>query len=152
MPSILRSRLALIAMLGAFLIPVGVSSLRGLTHVLTCDEQVQTPFSLVIAENEAPQILSSQVITRDGEGQGLCGGLTVDLSAHETLSGRVAIDVPITNNTRYAWRGTVLFKLGKTTIPLDIGGIPAGGTGSDTVEFTLDPGSYELSGSLLIGP
>ncbi len=152
MPSILRSRVALAAMLGAFLIPVGVSSLRGLTHVLTCDQRVASDFSLVISEGLPPEIISSQVITREGEGEGLCGGLTVDMSAQETAGGRVAIEVPITNHTRYAWRGTVLFKLEDTKIPLDIGSVPAGGTGKDTVEFTLDSGSYELSGSLLIGP
>ena len=152
MPSILRSRVALAAMLGAFLIPVGMSSLRGLTHVLTCDERVATDFSLVISEDLPPEILSSQIITRDGEGEGLCGGLTVDMSARETASGRVAIEVPIKNSTRFAWRGTVLFKLEDTTIPLDIGSVPAGGIGTDTVEFGLDSGSYELSGSLLIGP
>ncbi len=73
MPSGLRSRLALIALLGAFLIPIGMSSLRGLTHVLTCKQSAETPFTLVTVEGLAPQLLSSSRITK-GDEKFLCGG------------------------------------------------------------------------------
>ena len=47
----------MLALLGTFLIPIGTSSLRGLTHVLTCAEDTETPFTVVLKRNEAPAIL-----------------------------------------------------------------------------------------------
>jgi hypothetical protein len=138
-------------MLGAFLIPIGMSSLRGLTHVLTCREQVAAPFTLVVPERGAPTVVSSTIIERGGEG-GLCGGLFVNPQARAESSGTVAMTFPIENRTEYRWHGTVRLLLGKTPLPLGIGEIPAGATESDTVVLPLDPGSHEISGSLLIGP
>ena len=60
--------------------------------------------------------------------------------------------LPITNTSRYLWRGTVELHIDNTSIPVDIGEIPSGRTATDTVDFKLDPGSHELEGSLLIGP
>ena len=151
MPSALRSRIALFALLGAFLIPIGMSSLRGLTHVLTCQDAAETPFSMIIPEDGDPLIQSSTRFER-GEEAGLCGGLTLDLGARVTDDEKIAFEVPITNNTKFGWRGTVKLELGKTSIPVDIGSIAAGDTETDTVEFDLDPGTFELNGSLLIGP
>lgn len=54
MPSILKSRIALVALIGVFLIPIMSSSLRGLTHVLTCEGSVETPFSVVVEEGTDP--------------------------------------------------------------------------------------------------
>ena len=50
MPSILKSRIAIVALLAVFLIPVGTSSLRGLTHVLTCEAEVEKPFSVIFED------------------------------------------------------------------------------------------------------
>jgi hypothetical protein len=150
-PSILRSRIALVVMLGAFLIPIGMSSLRGLTHVLTCRQQVASPFTLIVPDRGAPTVVSSTIIERGGEA-GLCGGLFVNPQARAETSGRVAMTLPIENRTKYRWQGTVRLVLGKTTIPIGIGEVPAGATESDTVVLRLDPGSHEISGSLLIGP
>lgn len=163
MPSILRGRLSLAVLLATMLIPVGVSSLRGLTHILTCNETVATPFALVIEPEEEPTVISATTIERGEEEVAepskaaavsgrLCGGLSVDLAATTAGPGRVVMDVPITNHTEFPWQGTVLFRVGKTPIPIDIGRIEPGETGSDTVDFSLGPGDHEVSGTLLIGP
>lgn len=150
-PSILRSRAALAVMLGAFLIPIGMSSLRGLTHVLTCDEEVTTPFTLIVPERGEPTVVSSSVIER-GQESGLCGGLFVNPQAQAEGPRQVAMILPIENRTDFPWQGTVKLVLGDITVPVGIGEIPAGETESDTVHLDLDPGSHEISGSLLIGP
>ena len=150
MPSILRSRAALVALLGAFLIPIGMSSLRGLTHVLTCRDRVRTPFTLLIPEEGAPEAVTSKRIHREsGE---ICGGLSLELGSRVAGERRLEMDVPITNQSRYPWQGTVQLLLDDTAIPVDIGEIPAGETETDTITFDLDPGTHEVTGSLLIGP
>ena len=151
MPSALRSRLALFALLGAFLIPIGMSSLRGLTHVLTCKESAATPFTLITPENEEPQLLSSSRISVDDE-EFLCGGLSLNMGARAQGPGKVDMILPITNHSEYLWQGTVTLVVGNTSIPADIGSIPAGETRTDTLALTLDPGETEVNGSLLIGP
>lgn len=151
MPSILRSRIALFVMLGAFLIPVATSSLRGLTHILTCRENTEAPFSVVIPERGDPVVTTSTRLRR-GEEEGLCGGLTVDLGARLSSEGKLAMVVPITNNTDEHWLGTVQLRLDDLSIPVNIGGIPPGETAQDVVTISLDPGTHEVSGSLLIGP
>jgi hypothetical protein len=155
MPSILRSRLALFAMLGAFLIPIAMSSLRGLTHVLTCKEASATPFTLMLFEDQDPLFLSSTRIEADDE-EFLCsdgsGGLTLNMGAKTLDDGGVAMVLPITNHSEHVWRGTVTLQVAGTSIPASIGEIPAGETATDTLELNLDPGTTEVDGQLLIGP
>lgn len=151
MPPALRSRIALVVLLGTFLIPIGTSSLRGLTHVLTCDEQAEIPFTLIVPEEGDPVIVSSRAITRD-EPEGVCGGLVLDMGVGPGKPGRVVLRLPITNKTEFDWQGTVRLQLGDTAIPVEIGEIKAGETGEDTVEVRVDPGEIEVDGSLLIGP
>ena len=151
MPSGLRSRLAMIALLAAFLIPLGTSSLRGLTHVLTCRDEAEIPFTLITPERGDPVIVSSTTITR-GEPEGVCGGLVLDMQVGPAGPGRVELVLPITNRTEFDWRGTVRLKLGGTTIPVDIGEIKHGSTATDTIEVKVRPGQLELQGSLLLGP
>src|SRR3546814_7832459 len=50
MPSALRAQVALVGLLAVLLIPIGTSSLRGLTHILTCQDDSATPFSVVVPE------------------------------------------------------------------------------------------------------
>ena len=153
MPPILRSRLALFALLGAFLIPIGMSSMRGLTHVLACEEQAKQPFTVVVNPVGEPEVLSSTRITRGNEkAERLCGGLTLDLEARTGGQGKVTLVVPVTNHTEFLWRGTVTLVIGKTPIPVNIGEIPSGETAVDEVDLKLDPGTLEVNGSLLIGP
>lgn len=151
MPAALRSRVALIVLLGVFLIPIGTSSLRGLTHVLTCDEPAELPFTLVVPEQGDPVIVSSRVLVR-GEPAGVCGGLVLDLGVSPAGPGRVDLRLPITNQTEFDWQGTVRLEIGGTVLPVEIGEIKAGATGEDTLRVKVDPGQIELGGSLLIGP
>ncbi len=138
-------------LLGAFLIPIATSSLRGLTHLLTCRDEAEIPFTLVVPEDGQPVIVSSNVIVRD-EPVGVCGGLVLDMGVGPSEPGRVLLRLPITNHTDYDWQGSVSLRLGSTVIPVDIGEIKAGRTGIDTVKVKVDPGEIEVDGSLLIGP
>lgn len=151
MPASLRQRLALVALLGVFLIPIGTSSLRGLTHLLTCQEAAQVPFSVQLSENGEASMASSSVIER-GVDPTLCGGLTLDLAASGGTDGLVTMTVPITNATDRQWQGTVQLSLGDISLPVDIGRIEPGQTATDEVDLTLANGSYDISGTLLIGP
>ena len=151
MPPILRSRLALFALLGAFLIPIGMSSLRGLTHVLSCKEESRRPFTLIVNPTGQPEVLSSLRLERNSTGE-LCGGLTLETQARTSGNSQVTLILPITNNTEFPWRGTVTLKVGGTAIPVDIGEIPPGETRSDEVPIDLEPGTTEVNGALLIGP
>jgi hypothetical protein len=157
MPSALRAQVALIGLLAVLLIPIGTSSLRGLTHILTCKDQSATPFSVQVPEDGAPTISSSTVIERPAEGEPpsneICGGLTLDLIMGAATSNRAEMTLAIANNTDYGWRGSVQLELGDTVIPIDIGEIDAGEQATDTFDVKLDRGrSYEIAGSLLIGP
>ncbi len=150
MPPILRSRLALLALLGVFLIPIGMSSLRGLTHVLTCREETRQPFTVIVTEGE-PEVLSSIRIGRRDTGR-LCGGLTLETQAKSVGGNEIKLIFPITNHTKHPWRGTVSAVVGGTTIPIDVGAVPAGETRSGEIDVDLDRGTTEVDGSLLIGP
>jgi hypothetical protein len=141
----------MVVLLGTFLIPIGMSSLRGLTHLLTCRDEAEIPFTLIVPEDGAPVIVSSNVIERDAP-EGVCGGLVLDMGVGPSDPGRVQLRLPITNNTDYDWQGSVSLQLGDTTVPVDIGEIRAGETQSDTITVKVDPGELEVNGSLLIGP
>jgi hypothetical protein len=152
MPSILRSRLALFAMLGAFLIPISSSSLRGLTHVLVCEEKVRQPFTMIVPKNGEPELLSSLRITRADQKGEICGGLSIEPRARGNGPGAIEFILPVSNQTDHLWRGTISLQLGDTRVPVDIGEVGPGETVSDTVLLTLDEGRHEIEGSLLIGP
>lgn len=157
MPSALRAQVALIGLLAVLLIPIGTSSLRGLTHILTCRDRSDTPFSVDVPESGPPTISSSTVIERDPSGavasREICGGLTLDLEMGSRVENRTDVTLRITNNSKFGWRGSVQLRLGETPIPIDIGKIDAGETATDSFELRLDAGRrYEIEGSLLIGP
>lgn len=157
MPSALRAQVALIGLLAVLLIPIGTSSLRGLTHILTCQDRSATPFSVEVPEDGPPSILSSTVIERTPDGElvsdEICGGLTLDLEMGSRRAERTDVTLRITNNSEFGWRGSVQLQLGDTSIPVDIGEIEAGGTATDEFELRLDAGRrYEIEGSLLVGP
>jgi hypothetical protein len=143
--------MALIALLAAFLIPILLSSLQGLTHVLTCQEATNVPFTVQLPAHGQPTISSSAVITRD-QANGLCGGLHLDLKVGQESNNKVKIILPIQNGTKHDWQGSVKLNLGGTTVPVRIGSIPAGATKEETIHFHVDPGTHEINGSLLIGP
>lgn len=153
MPSILRSRLALLGLVAIFLIPIGQASLGGLTHLLSCKQEVEQPFTVVIPPNGEPELLSSLRISKEeGESGNLCGGLNVNPGVTTESPGTITMILPIENQSAFLWRGTVTLKLGTTSIPVGIGEIPAGETRSERVDFNLEEGTFELNGALSIGP
>ena len=157
MPSALRAQVALIGLLAVLLIPIGTSSLRGLTHILSCQDRSATPFSIDVPEDGVPTISSSTVITRDPSGEvaspEVCGGLILDLEMGSRREDHADMTLRITNNTEFGWRGSVKLQLGDIPIPIDIGEIDAGTTEEDTFELRLDAGRrYEVEGNLLVGP
>jgi hypothetical protein len=157
MPSALRAQVALIALFGVLLIPIGTSSLRGLTHILTCQEAAAAPFTIQVPEDGPPSIQSSSTIERDPDGSipdtSVCGGLTLDVLIGSETEDRANVTLSITNGSEYGWRGSVQMQLDEIDIPIDIGEIGSGETASDEFELRLDEGStYEIQGDLLIGP
>lgn len=161
MPSSLRGRLALFGVLAVLLIPIATSSLRGLTHILSCEEQSDTPFSIDLTDSELPVLTSSQQIEREAPGAvkaqtppgELCGGLVLNMhmTSQDATSAEVVLD--ITNRTAFGWRGTVQLQFSDVVIPVDIGDIAPGATESDQVTLSLETERrYDLEGSLLIGP
>ncbi len=156
MPSALRAQVALIALLGVLLIPIGTSSLRGLTHVLTCQESAVAPFSIEVPEDGLPFITSSSSFERNPDGSvpdsSVCGGLTLDLQIGAAEEDRADVTVAITNGSEYGWRGSVQLELDDIDIPIDIGEIGSGETATDEFQLRLDEGStYSIEGDLLIG-
>ena len=153
MPSALRAQVALVGLLAVLLIPIGTSSLRGLTHILSCKDQSATPFSVSVPDEGPPTISSSTVIERPAAGEPpsneICGGLTLDLLMGATESNRADLTLAIANNSEYGWRGSVQLELDDILIPIDIGKIDAGEQAEDTVEVRLDRGrTSEIAGSL----
>jgi hypothetical protein len=143
--------MAVIALAAAFLVPIGTSSLRGLTHLLTCRDRTEVPFTLIRPEDGPPVIVSSRTVTR-GEPEGVCGGLVLDMGVAPAAGGRVQLRLPITNRTDFDWKGTVRLRLGSATVPIEIGEIRHGQTRVATVNVHARRGQTEVHGSLLIGP
>ena len=158
----------MLLLLGVLLIPMATSSLRGLTHILTCEGQSNTPFAIAVPEKgKDPTVSSSTRIERpgksdkkdskgspsEGTSETLCGGLALTMAAELGDQDDVAMILAIENQTANLWRGTVSLLLEGTTIPVRIGEVDPGATESEKVSLDLDPGSQrELTGSLLIGP
>lgn len=138
--------------MGVFLIPISQANLGGLTHVLTCKDQIEQPFTVVIPPKGEPELLSSLQITRDESETSLCGGLIVNPRVTTAGRGTIVMVLPIVNESVHPWRGTITLRLGKTSIPIGIGEVAAGDTRSEKVPFDLKEGKFELNGSLSIGP
>jgi len=148
---LLRSRLALIGLLGAFLIPIGISSLRGLTHVVTCQEATNVPFTVSLPENADPTVSSAATFTREDTGA-LCGGLRMNMRVGRVDADTLRVALPIQNDTGHAWEGTVKLDLANTPVPIRIGRIPKGQTRQQTVDVHIARGTHDITGSLLVGP
>lgn len=151
MVSSTRARIALAALLGIFLIPLITSSLNGLTHVLTCSAETPSTFTIEAPDNSPPVILSAVTVSRNDE-MTLCGGLTLNMGVRQPEGGKVELAVPITNNTKFLWRGSVKLLLDGQTVPIDIGEIAPGATETATVLVKVDAGHHEIDGTMLIGP
>ena len=151
MTPLLRSRVARIVLIGAFVIPFGTSSLRGLTHVLTCGDEIETPFTIAVPEEGEPTVTTSLRLARESSEPG-CRSVSVNLGARFNESGDVELVVPVSNNSDVGWRGTVQLDLGDRSVPVDIGAVGPDETASDSLALRLPPGTTELNGTLLIGP
>jgi hypothetical protein len=150
-PALLRPRVAIFVLFGVFLIPVLLSSLRGLTHVVSCTREIARPFSVAVGDETSPVIAGSAVVEAGAAQQ--CGAdLNVDVSVSARGPNEIAVTVPISNAGTSAWRGTVRLQVGETVIPFRIGLVPAGETRSETIVLRLPEGTTGFSGSLLIGP
>ncbi|HUO47116.1 MAG TPA: hypothetical protein VM470_09845 [Acidimicrobiia bacterium] len=149
MPALLRSRLAVAVLFGVFLIPVLLSSMRGLTHVVSCTEEVERPFQVEFVGGEA--LLTGSAVVVAGE-ERLCGQLTASMSVRSDGANRLAVTIPISNSGEGAWRGTVQLEVGSTVVPVSLGLVPAGESRSPTVILRLPEGVSSFRGSLLIGP
>ncbi len=150
MPAAFRTAFARVLLLGVFLIPIGLSSLRGLTHLLTCREQVAAPFQVIIVDGQAV-VTSAEVLT-PGEEALICGGLDLELTAATRPDGIVEVTVPISNRTDADWYGSVQLDVAGIRVPVDLGRVDAGETRRRRVELRLPDGTTEFSGTLLVGP
>ena len=151
MPSTLRGRIALFAFLAIFLIPIGMSSLKGLTQVVTCNRQTEAPFTLQIARGRPPVVVTSSRV-EPGQPIGVCGGLVFDLRARSESPTDVTMVIVVHNTSKAQWRGTVQLVIAGTSYPVPIGTIDPGKTATADIRHHLRPGPYDLTGSLLIGP
>jgi hypothetical protein len=154
MSSSLRARIALVALFGVFLIPLWTSSLRGLTHLLTCDETTDTDFSVVVGPDGSASVLSSLQVEREVPARELCGGLVVDVGVRSGAnSSSPDLVITITNRSEFGWLGSVQVDLDDVSFPIAVGDVAPGERATERVELDLDTGrTYEISGSLLVGP
>ncbi len=153
LPTSLRARLAMATLLGIFLIPLTTSSLRGLTHLLSCTDEVPAVLSVDTTDGTNTVLLGADSTTREEADSTLCDGLDVTLQLSSATAQRADVEVQVTNGTETDWQGSMELRLASTVIPVSIGRIDAGATESDTVSLTVDAGrSYEITGTLLIGP
>lgn len=142
----------MVTLLGIFLIPLATSSLRGLTHVLTCEARVDATLAIDNTADDDTVLLSADTITAEDD-DGLCGGLDVDLQLASTTDDEAVVAIEILNDTDVDWQGSVELEFSGIAVPVAIGAIDAGGTATDTVTLAIEPGrTYEISGTLLIGP
>ena len=146
----LATRIAFATLFAVFLIPIALSSLRGLSHTITCREPVETPFQVLLFPDAPPIVTGSAVV--DPDGGSLCGGLGLDLSVGVLPDGRVEVEIPLDNPTSADWFGTVQLEVAGTRVPVDLGKVEAGGTRIERVALRLPEGTTEFDGSLLVGP
>jgi hypothetical protein len=148
----LRNRLALVVFIGALLIPAVAGNLRGLTHVLVCEEPIAQPFFVQILDGEAT-VGSSFVL--DDEVSSACGGLSVDLRS--ALDGdQLDLEVILTNETELSWSGTVGLTVATAgvdaVVPARTGTVGPDSTASLTLTMNLNAGVTDIDGTLLLGP
>jgi hypothetical protein len=140
----------LTVLLGVFLIPVVLSSLRGLTHVVSCEEAIAQPFEVSFGADGTPLLTGSRLVEAGTDP--VCANLLTDLSMREAGPNRLEVTVPIENRGNDPWRGTVSLEVGGVVIPVEIGLVPPGETRSETIVLRLPEGVTAFTGELLIGP
>jgi hypothetical protein len=150
-PQLLRFRIGLAALLAVFLIPIVQSSLRGIDHVLTCSDLVESPFEVILIEGAAPVVIGSTALSADETGV-LCGGLVVDIVVARSESADVELTVEVENQSRDDWFGTLRLDVAGIALPVDLGKVAAGSASSQQLDLDLPDGTTRFGGSLLIGP
>ena len=150
MPVHVRTKLAMMTMVAILLIPIGQSSLRGIDHILTCSEQVQTPFQVILTDGVP--IVTGSTSLEAGDPLLFCGGLGVEISVGPSQMRDVRVFATLANESNADWFGTVDLSVGTVRIPIDIGRVPSGSTLSESIDLSLGEGVTEFGGFLLIGP
>src|SRR3546814_18644724 len=119
----MRAQFACVGLLAVLLIPIGTSSLRGLTHILTCQDDSATPFSLVVPDDGPPTISSSTVIERPAPGEApsdqICGGLTPDHVMSAPANHRAELPLALANARYSRWPASGHTRLDAHKIPID---------------------------------
>lgn len=150
MPVHVRTQLAMLTIAAILLIPIGQSSLRGIDHILTCSEQVQTPFQVILTDGVP--IVTGSTFIEPGDPLLLCGGLAIEISVGPSQSRDVRVFATLTNQSGADWFGTVDLSVGAVRVPIDIGRVPSGSSLTESLDLSLPEGATEFGGSLLIGP
>ncbi len=150
LPAYLRIRLALATLLGVFLIPIGLSSMRGLTHVVSCREAISQPFEVSFDQSGEPLLTGSNVVEAGADP--VCALLKTDLSLRGAGPNRLEVTVPLENQGIDPWQGTVTLRVGEVLIPIQIGLVPPGETRSEMIVLRLPQGVTGFTGEVLIGP
>ena len=107
---------------------------------------MRTPFTV------STETAASSARFERGDPTGLCGGLQLNMGVGPVKDNKVRLTLPITNTSKYTWKGSVELKVGGSAVPVDIGEIKAGATEVDSVDIRVDSDTTEIEGSLLIGP
>lgn len=147
----MRSRIAFFTLFAVLLIPVALGSLRGIGHVLTCRNQVATPFAVLLEPGQSPVITGAATSATPLVAEH-CGDLTVDISANQPDNSRLGLKVAVSNRSQIPWRGTVQLDVGGIRVPVSIGRVAPGATREEPIVLNLPTGQTELTGALLIGP
>lgn len=150
MPVLLRLRLALIALFGVFLLPIVLSSMRGLTHVVSCQQGISKPFEVTFDSLGEPLLTGSSVV--EAADDPVCQMLQSDISMRAAGPSRIEVTIPVKNEGHDPWQGTVSLMVGEVEIPVRIGLIPPGETRAETLVLNLPNGVTGFTGELLIGP
>lgn len=149
-PIHMRTRLALMLLAGVLIIPIVQSSLRGFDHLLTCTEQVETPFQVIITDGLP--IVTGSTTLEPGDPTVFCGGLGVEISVGPSTEADVRVFVDLDNTSDVDWFGTVDLSVGSTRVPVDLGKVSSGSSRTESIDVQLPEGTTAFSGSLLIGP
>ncbi len=149
----LRNRLALFVFIGVLTIPALSGNLRGLTHLLVCEEAVSRPFLVEILPDGQAIVASAHTIEADDAP--LCGGLVVDLRAG--IDGEeLDLDVILANESTVPWAGTVSLDISTPNVglvvPARAGRVEAGERSTVRLTMRLAKGVTDIDGTLLLGP
>lgn len=150
-----RNRAPLAVLVLVFLIPIASSSLRGLTHVLSCDDAIGTSITIIpgFEPGEPPVLLSARSLEA-GDDPLICGALEVDLGleAYDEERDEAELVVVIANRSELDWRGTVALELGGAVVPLAVGRIAADDQVEQRTTVRVSGEQFAIEGDLLIGP